>query len=339
MMKVVGGLTGFTLSPIARTNFFLVAPALARLAREAETIAGVSSNTSKQHHHENTNAKTKLQQKNVADLTKTINTFTNPFTDECDQLINMVTKAIMPDKIQHDVCQRNQIGEERCSKFIEERILTSNINLWAPMKKLKLQMWSSSGMKTQIKSDGIILELKEDRALFARLLVVSKTRDIDLKKTIGTYEFSVVPRALFAADGSLLPSLSKSDLMSFLESLPKTKAAPQVDNNESDDQTGANSKRVAIVDAMADLQTIDKPECIKTCLELANHFIERHWRKYGDYDEVHLVFDRYDTVESLKASTRKRRLGDKQAVAYHITDSTSIEHLSISRLMYLRKMH
>ena len=66
-------------------------------------------------------------------------------------------------------------------------------------------------------------------------------------------------------------------------------------------------QKVAIVDGMADLQSLDKPEYVKTCLQLANHFIERFWEKYETYDEVHLVFDRYDIWDvSLKASTQER---------------------------------
>ena len=49
------------------------------------------------------------------------------------------------------------------------------------------------------------MEPKEDRTFFARMLVVCKSRpDINLKESICKYEFSVVPRSLFAADGILL---------------------------------------------------------------------------------------------------------------------------------------
>lgn len=77
-------------------------------------------------------------------------------------------------------------------------------------------------MKVKLKSK--FVELKEDRALFARLLIVSKARDINLKDAVGTYEFSVATRALFAADGSLFHATSKSDLMSILEGLQRDNA-------------------------------------------------------------------------------------------------------------------
>ena len=50
-----------------------------------------------------------------------------------------------------------------------------------------------------------VIELKEDRSLFARLLVVCKCRPgINLGDAVGKYEFSVAPRSLFAADGVML---------------------------------------------------------------------------------------------------------------------------------------
>ena len=65
-----------------------------------------------------------------------------------------------------------------------------------------------------------IVELREDRPLFARMMMVCKSRpEIDIKETVGQYEFSIVPRSLFAADGTMLHCSSKSNLMSILEKL------------------------------------------------------------------------------------------------------------------------
>lgn len=52
-MKVSGGLVGITLNESARKKF-LVTPELIRLAKEAETIAGISPVTGKQHHETRT---------------------------------------------------------------------------------------------------------------------------------------------------------------------------------------------------------------------------------------------------------------------------------------------
>ena len=77
-MKVSGGLIGITLNEAARTKFFLIAPEHARLAEQAKKMAGVSSKT--QGHHQNlTKAVLARKENRVAQLTATIERFTNPF--------------------------------------------------------------------------------------------------------------------------------------------------------------------------------------------------------------------------------------------------------------------
>ena len=47
------------------------------------------------------------------------------------------------------------------------------------------------------------------------------------------------------------------------------------------------NKCVAIIDTMADVQSMDKPSSIKTCKDLSAHFIAFIQRKYDEYDELH----------------------------------------------------
>ena len=79
---------------------------------------------------------------------------------------------------------------------------------------------------------GKVVESQEEGHLFARLMVVSKSRPgADLKAAIGQYEFSMVPRSLFAPDGTMLHCSTRSSLMIVLEKLSgesqqRTNAAP-----------------------------------------------------------------------------------------------------------------
>ena len=61
-----------------------------------------------------------------------------------------------------------------------------------------------------------VLELKEDRGLFARIVAKSRT-DIHLQECLSTYELSIVPRSLFAADNTMLHCSVKSKLMDILD--------------------------------------------------------------------------------------------------------------------------
>ena len=51
------------------------------------------------------------------------------------------------------------------------------------------------------------------------MMVCKSGPEIDIKETVGQYEFSIVPRSLFATDGTMLHCASKSSLMSILEKL------------------------------------------------------------------------------------------------------------------------
>ena len=56
---------------------------------------------------------------------------------------------------------------------------------------------------------GETVKLQEDRNLFARIMEICKGRpEIDIKEAVRTYEFRVVPRLMFSADGdsATLPS-------------------------------------------------------------------------------------------------------------------------------------
>ena len=65
-MKVSGGLVGINLNPSARAKFFLISPELARLADEANDMAGVSTKLQDQHHNLTAAVLSRLSQKIVS---------------------------------------------------------------------------------------------------------------------------------------------------------------------------------------------------------------------------------------------------------------------------------
>ena len=162
-------------------------------------------------------------------------------------------------------------------------------------------------------------------------------REINIKEAIGTYEFSVVPRSMFAADGTMLRCSCKSALMNILEKL-------SVDRNDCNDPNAVQSEqnreehtRVSIVDAMAEVQSLVKPEWVRNWSNLADHFISLIFEKYKDNEELRLIFDRYDLPSSLKEGTRIKRQGGQQPVYYRITASTHIAKVPIKKLLLHNK--
>ena len=82
----------------------------------------------------------------------------------------------------------------------------------------------------------------------------------------------------------------KSDLIKILEAIP-----PKVGRNRAASQHQQNliGMRLPIVDGMAEVQAIDKPESIKTCKDLGDHFAVHMKSKFGTYDDLHVIFDDY----------------------------------------------
>lgn len=331
-MKVSGGLVGITLNPNARTKFFLIAPELARLAEEAKEMAGTTKTKEGTHHHTLTVAVLSREEKNIGKLLNTMESFTNPFTQQGNKLFNLVTKVVVPEKVQNDLVGQSEIGQKLYDAFVKDRIVTGRINLWSPMKKKKLQTWKSMNKKIKVSSAGETVELQEDRNLFARMMIICKSRpEIDIQEAVGTYEFRVVPRSMFTADGTMLHCPAKSALMPILEKLPSTRECSVVGQEEQ--RSEQQRLRVSIVDAMAEVQSLDKPDWIRNCSQLAHHFTDRIFEKYGGNDEIRLIFDRYDIPASLKEATRQKRTGQQDLIYYRITPSTLIAKVTMKKLL------
>ena len=127
------------------------------------------------------------------------------------------------------------------------------------MKKANLKSWKSAWQKNKNKTTCGVAPLKDDRALFARFLVVILSRpDLDTKETISTFELAAYPRALFFSDGSLRHCATKSKLMNILESLLPAQQQPQTSTVQPH-SADPSSRQVVIIDAVAVVQAMGKP--------------------------------------------------------------------------------
>ena len=137
----------------------------------------------------------------------------------------------------------------------------------------------------------------------------------------------------------------KCNKMNILEKLPTiTNTQTQITEQEyifetepSNVQTAVHisihQMKVSVIDTMAEVQALSKPEWIKNCLQLSDHFSNLVLQKYVDSDEIHLVFDRYDITQSLKMNTRVKRQGGIEPVYFYITDTTQIANVPLKKLL------
>ena len=75
-------------------------------------------------------------------------------------------------------------GQQKYAKFVEECINTNEVSVWARMKQVQQKMWKSA--RTSVKHKlAQVVELKDDRSLFARKIIIARSRPrIDLKEAM-----------------------------------------------------------------------------------------------------------------------------------------------------------
>ena len=147
----------------------------------------------------------------------------------------------MPETVKEDLCEQSEIGRILFDCFVKEQVQSGKVNLWSP-----ILTWKTSAKVMKVTAADKIVELKEDSSLFTRMMIVCKSRpEIDIKGTVGQYEFLIVLRSLLAANDTMLHCASKSNFMSILEKLNDKR------NNRREGSPNEDQMKVAIVDGMA----------------------------------------------------------------------------------------
>ena len=84
-----------------------------------------------------------------------------------------------------------------------------------------------------------------------------------------------------------------------------------------------DGKSVIIVDAMAEVQCLEKDNTVENCGDLAKVFVQKLFGKYGSHkcNILYVVFDRYDIDNSLRVP---RGRGDKEAEILQHTESAIV---------------
>ena len=219
-LKVQGGLVGITLNDNARDRFFLANPELTKIGSEMEKMLGMSTSERKIHHE----ISMKVQQRQdscVSKLKEAFQTSTNPFQWKGQELVNIVTQRVFPMEVQISLDGITETGQQQLDTFLQQRVQTNNIKFWAPMKKSDVKTCGSVAKKVNVVLKEKTIALKSDMSLISRLLIASRSRpNIDVRSCISLYEFSPLPRSLFATDGKMHHCLAKYKLMAVLEALP-----------------------------------------------------------------------------------------------------------------------
>ena len=63
----------------------------------------------------------------------------DPLAKEERHLVNIITKAVMPDYIKEEVLTRDKIGQALFDTFVQERIVEAKLSVWSPTKKVTMK--------------------------------------------------------------------------------------------------------------------------------------------------------------------------------------------------------
>ena len=126
--------------------------------------------------------------------------------------------------------------------FCNKNLLSDKPDIFQKLKKNKLRTFVSKKFSMK-ENKGQQIAVKSSRKLFARLLIISKKRDIDLKELL-SYSLCDYPLALSTVSRSLVKT-AKAKMLELLEDM----AYNPVVNREDIENSNA-----LIVDAMAILQ-------------------------------------------------------------------------------------
>ena len=177
--------------------------------------------------------------------------------------------------------------------FVSKRMNTNEAGFWEPMGKMNIKTFASLSKKAKVTPvDEKLVTVSADRNLFGRLLIASRSRDIDLREVL-KYELDSVPCALAHPDGSLRKT-TKSVFLGILEEQVQALPRLPVDDRMS---------TAYVIDGMAVVQMM-KNAGSATFGELANKYF--HLGNDG-CNRVDVVFDRYDKEDSIKEAERARR--------------------------------
>ena len=87
-------------------------------------------------------------------------------------MFNLATKKILPDNARAELCCQDIIVKDLLDTFVVQRVTSTQVKLWEPLKKRMLITWKCAAKSVRVKIKSEIIELREDCFLFARMMII-----------------------------------------------------------------------------------------------------------------------------------------------------------------------
>ena len=114
-----------------------------------------------------------------------------------------MTKKVLATDVAETFFSMREAGNSKYCEFVSEKLLGSK-SISDTIKREKLPTFIKNYTQTKFTIDKQLVNIKEERKLMSTFVIAARTHsEIDLPAYFGSYEFSVVPKSLFATDGCL----------------------------------------------------------------------------------------------------------------------------------------
>ncbi|XP_056105946.1 uncharacterized protein LOC130084505 [Rhinichthys klamathensis goyatoka] len=291
--KTKGGWIGLTQNRAAVYRWILSQHERAAIARQCEAMAGKSPDIRKRKDLDST--RILADEKAVTRIISTLDSMLNPFDTHQDGIVCLSSGTVAAEEIMRDLLAAPEKGEKAVKEFMDQRLFSPSVDIFAPIKTQKLKTFSDQAKTKKKSAAGKEVILRADKKLFSRLLVIGQSRKIDLREIL-SYSLGTVSYPLASADGSLAKT-NKSALMDLLE----TKGGDcLVDEVPTD---GA-----ILFDGMAVIQAIRSiPSTFGELADTILQYIVKLALKHN-CTRIDFVIDQYPKM-SIKNLERSRRAG------------------------------
>lgn len=240
--------------------------------------------------------KTRIQadEESVKDVIQTLTAMVNPFENDHKGLVHLASRVVATTEVESDMKSMFETGDIAALNFMRKKILSSQPDIYSPIKKIKLKTFSSIGKKVHSKSKkGEIVALKNTKMLFGKMILIAQSRNLDMKEVL-KYSLRPFPLPLATNDGNLVKTV-KSKLLAAIEAEVHDPCVDQV-----------LGESAVIVDGMAILQTMKGS--MLTFGDLATEVLVKviGIATFSRSRRVDFVCDRYP-VQSIKNLEREKR--------------------------------
>ena len=124
-------------------------------------------------------------EKDVQSIKTTLESMVNPYEPGREEIVHLTSGLVATEEVRSDLLTAKDAGEKRLQTFIQEKLLVPEPDIFSKIPMLKLKTFTSLVKKVKVTSkNGTEATLKSNRNLFARMLLLAQSINIDMKEVL-----------------------------------------------------------------------------------------------------------------------------------------------------------